>query len=124
MNFLQSVWGYRCPRCRSTKMFKVPFKPTDPLSMHEKCEVCGQDFEPEPGFYYGAMFLSYIVGVFYIIFPALFLKFILGWSTEATMTFTILIGIVTYFRLMRIARSLWIHIVVKYDPQSAVKAKS
>ncbi len=117
MNLIQSIFRYRCPRCRSTKMFQEPFMIKDPLKMHKNCSVCGQDFEPEPGFYYGAMFLSYGVGVLYIFAPALLLKFGFGWSVNATMLFVILLGALTYFRLMRTARSLWIHIVVKYDEQ-------
>ncbi|MEQ9288746.1 MAG: DUF983 domain-containing protein [Cyclobacteriaceae bacterium] len=31
--------------------------------MKKNCEVCNLNFEPEPGFYYGAMFISYAVSV-------------------------------------------------------------
>ncbi|MFY0654132.1 MAG: DUF983 domain-containing protein [Cyclobacteriaceae bacterium] len=31
--------------------------------MHKNCTVCNQNFEPEPGFYYGAMIISYVVCV-------------------------------------------------------------
>ncbi|WP_422361594.1 DUF983 domain-containing protein [Reichenbachiella sp.] len=29
------------------------------LQMHDKCPKCEQTYEPEPGFYFGAMFVSY-----------------------------------------------------------------
>ncbi|UXX79919.1 DUF983 domain-containing protein [Reichenbachiella carrageenanivorans] len=29
------------------------------MEMYEKCPECKQTYEPEPGFYYGAMFVSY-----------------------------------------------------------------
>ena len=33
--------------------------------MHKECPVCGQLYEPELRFYYGAMFLSYIISGFF-----------------------------------------------------------
>jgi hypothetical protein len=33
------------------------------LQMHRVCPSCGQDFMPEPGFYFGAMYFSYAINV-------------------------------------------------------------
>ena len=33
------------------------------LKMHRVCPNCGQDFMPEPGFYFGAMYFSYAINV-------------------------------------------------------------
>ena len=33
------------------------------LKMHRVCPRCGQDFMPEPGFYFGAMYFSYAINV-------------------------------------------------------------
>ncbi len=115
MNLLKSIVNYRCPRCRSSKLFQEPFDFQNPLAMHDKCPVCDQHFTPEPGFYYGAMFISYGLGVFYMFLPALILTFGFDWPVERTMTFVLLLAAATFFRLMRLARSLWIHIVVRYD---------
>ncbi|RMG82537.1 MAG: DUF983 domain-containing protein [Bacteroidetes bacterium] len=104
-------------------MFKEPFKLSDPLAMNEKCDVCGQPFEPEPGFYFGAMFLSYIVSGFMFLIPALTLVFAFGWSVNATMAFVIVFAALVYFPLMRTARSLWIHIAVDYDPTIKARAE-
>jgi uncharacterized protein (DUF983 family) len=115
MNILQSIFGYRCPKCRSSKLFKEPFQFTDPLAMPERCEVCDQNFEPEPGFYFGAMFLSYIASGFLFLIPALILVFGFGWSVNSTMVFVLVFAALVYFKLLRTSRSLWIHIAVKYD---------
>ena len=115
MNFISSVAKYTCPRCRSFKMFKEPMELSSPLEMHKKCEVCNQDFEPEPGFYFGAMFLSYIISGFGILIPGLILVFYFKWSVEATMALIIFVGLLTAIKLMRFSRSLWIHFIVKYD---------
>jgi len=33
------------------------------LKMYRSCPNCGQDFMPEPGFYFGAMYFSYAINV-------------------------------------------------------------
>ena len=115
MNILKSIWTYHCPKCRSSKLFKAPFKFNDPLNMNKKCSVCKQDLEPEPGFYYGAMFISYGLSIFLLLIPSLTLVFGFGWSANNAMFFILLILAISYFKLLRLSRSLWIHINVKYD---------
>lgn len=54
----------KCPRCREGDVFKYPLKQVLKFSeMHEDCPVCGATFSPEPGFYFGAMFVSYALSV-------------------------------------------------------------
>lgn len=38
------------------------------LQMHRTCPNCGQDFIPEPGFYFGAMYFSYAINVALMVF--------------------------------------------------------
>ena len=33
------------------------------LKMYSSCPNCGQDYVPEPGFYFGAMYFSYAINV-------------------------------------------------------------
>ena len=54
----------KCPKCRSESMFKYKtLKLEKMLMMHRACPNCGQDFIPEPGFYFGAMYFSYAINV-------------------------------------------------------------
>jgi len=49
----------KCPRCGRGNVFKygaLSFRFTE---MHDYCPECNASFEPEPGFYFGAMFISY-----------------------------------------------------------------
>jgi uncharacterized protein (DUF983 family) len=48
----------RCPRCHTGKLFVHPALSTSFVQMPSQCPVCGQTYEPEPGFYYGAMYIS------------------------------------------------------------------
>ena len=87
-----------------------------PVDMFKSCEACGQRFEPELGFYFGAMFISYIMSGFLFVGIALTLVFAFGWTFNAAMTLVFFIAVITFFFLMRVSRSMWIHFIVKYDP--------
>ncbi len=115
----KAMWNYKCPKCRKGDIFTKPFSFSKPLSMPHSCSHCGQLMEPEPGYYYGAMFLSYIVYSLIMLPAALFLVFYLKWSVEAAMGVVIAVSFLFFFRILRGARSLWIHMMVRYNPESA-----
>lgn len=56
----RALLGGRCPRCHQGRLFSTSgWHPTTFADMPPTCPRCGQTFEPEPGFYYGAMFISF-----------------------------------------------------------------
>ena len=112
----------RCPQCREGKMFKYPFWRVDKFSeMNENCPVCGLRFEVEPGFWYGAMFVSYAntiallgvmgVTVFYVFHDPPVMYYIVP--------ITILSLITVPFNF-RISRAIFLHLFgfVKYKPMN------
>ena len=117
-SWIKSWWNYKCPRCRQGDIFIKPMSFSDPVNMPKHCNLCNQRMEPEPGFYYGAMFISYIFSAWYLLLPTLLLVFYFKWSANSAMAFTIFLGLISYTRVMRASRSLWIHINVKHDPQA------
>ncbi len=48
----------RCPRCHTGKLFTHSAWSFQFMDMQAECPVCHQTYEPEPGFYYGAMYIS------------------------------------------------------------------
>lgn len=61
---IRDILRTRCPRCRRVSMFQHPaLHLGGTLKMHRQCPACGQDFMPEPGFYFGAMYFSYAINV-------------------------------------------------------------
>ena len=69
MNQLQAVIGEKCPQCRKTKLFtNPPVHWKDFTKMNSQCSNCGLQFQVEPGFFIGAMYISYafIVGIIVI----------------------------------------------------------
>ena len=50
----------RCPRCHQGKLFThSALNITKFARMPAECPVCGQTFEPEPGFYFGSMYITF-----------------------------------------------------------------
>lgn len=61
---MTALWRGRCPRCAKGQVFKHPISRLLHFTeMNNTCSVCGASFEPEPGFYFGAMFISYAFAV-------------------------------------------------------------
>src|SRR5690606_37456185 len=54
-----------CPKCHEESMYKNnnPYAITEVLDMHETCSNCGTKYKIEPSFFYGAMYVSYAVGI-------------------------------------------------------------
>jgi len=86
--------------------------------MPERCPHCGQSYLPEPGFYYGAMFISYILFGWFSIFFVLFLHWVLDWSMLASFSLLIAIGMLLFVYVFRLSRSIWINLMVRYNPEA------
>jgi uncharacterized protein (DUF983 family) len=117
-SILVNTLNYKCPRCQQGNLFVKPMQWSNPIDMPELCDKCGQKFEPEPGFYYGSMFVSYIISAFcYLGFMAVC---IIGFGMGLNTSFLVLLVIaaLTYVFLIRFSRSLWINIMVSYDPNT------
>lgn len=64
MTYRKALCKGKCPRCRQGDIFKFPlFNVGHFWKMNAHCANCGMTFEPEPGFYFGAMFISYAFSV-------------------------------------------------------------
>ena len=78
LDTIKDVMHTRCPKCREENMFKFKtLNLRNMLKMHWACPKCGQNFMPEPGFYFSAMYISYGINValmvtFGVIFAVLF----------------------------------------------------
>src|SRR5689334_7200367 len=59
-SYLYTVINAKCPRCREGSMFPPGTLYSSRFAdMYKQCPCCGQSFEPEPGYYYGAMYVSF-----------------------------------------------------------------
>lgn len=116
---LGSILGFKCPKCRRGDLFCTPtFSFRQPFVMPERCPNCSQSYLPEPGFYYGAMFISYILSGWFSIFFVLFLHWVLDWSMLASFALLIAVGIFFFVYVFRLSRSIWINLMVRYNPNA------
>lgn len=105
-----------CPRCRKGKLFYtkiVEFKRI--TEMPDRCIECDQKFLPEPGFYYGAMFISYIMTAFFFLAFIALCMFGFGLDVDTTFILLAVLIIIGFVWFFRISRSIWIHINVPYE---------
>jgi uncharacterized protein (DUF983 family) len=58
----------KCPRCRKGEIFTYPASRLSKFNvMNSTCPNCGVMFQPEPGFYQGAMYVSYAFAIVFIV---------------------------------------------------------
>jgi len=111
----RAMWNYKCPRCQKGDLFVSPFEFSNPTNMHQRCSECSLDFEPEPGFYFGALIVSYGISSWLLLLPALTLTLYYKWSVGAAMGLAIAVTALVYFKLMRVSRSFYLHASIRYD---------
>lgn len=84
--------------------------------MHGRCAHCGQTFMPEPSFYMGAMFVSYTLQTGIFLFSYFSIRGIYpDASLERYMGAMIALVLLTLPLVYRLSRSIWIHLMVKYQ---------
>lgn len=99
---LAGVLSNCCPKCGNGKIFTGLFK------MNATCPECDYRFEREPGYFLGAMSLSYLFAFIVTLPPFLFLLF-------SDVSFTWLIGVPAAIAVLisplgfRFSRLFWIH---------------
>ena len=110
----------KCPRCRQGDIFKYPLRQVTKFSaMHASCPHCGASYEPEPGFYFGAMFVSYALSIVLFTFVGLILYFTLNPSDTVYVISIAMAAILFTPFCFRYSRILWLYWFggYHYDPQ-------
>jgi uncharacterized protein (DUF983 family) len=122
-NKIFALLKMKCPKCHEGELFTTS-NSYNIKRMHEmppKCNECGQYFEPEPGFYTGAMYVNY--GVFLFLISYLILEIIL--SVPPYVFFTTYIGILLLISplMFRYSRVFFLYLMVSYDNEAIKKHK-
>ena len=89
--------------------------------MPERCPVCNQPYDLEPGFYYGTGYVSYALSVAYLIFTFVVWWIFIGFSVRDNRFFWWMgIAVVSLLLLqpwlMRLSRTIYLAFFVKYNP--------
>lgn len=118
--FLNSVINSKCPRCNLDNLYidNNPYHLSRLGQMKKRCEKCGQAYEPETGFYYGAMYVSYGLGIALMTAPAMLLYAVFDLGFGALLAFVLTMYILSFPLVFRLARNIWLNIFVKFDPDT------
>lgn len=88
------------------------------MKMHERCPVCGIEYEREHGFFMMSIFIGYILG-FIAAVPVLVALFLMDASIVAYFVASAVLLIPLSPFIFRYSRILWLHIDEILDPRPA-----
>lgn len=83
--------------------------------MYPVCPNCGLSFEPETGFYYGAMYVSYGVTVAVSVLIFLISYWIWGWSVFPFLLIDTLVLVLLIPFVFRFSRSIYLSLIFYID---------
>jgi uncharacterized protein (DUF983 family) len=113
---LASILEQRCPRCRIGRIFRYSIFRGFP-KMCERCSICDLKFEREPGYFLGAMYFSFALGVLVMAPIAIFLWYLTGWWITKVILWTVILFLPFAPTITLFARVLWIYLDQSIDPE-------
>jgi uncharacterized protein (DUF983 family) len=120
---IYSTVANKCARCHKGKVFKInnPYALKNALTMNDYCSECNLKYEREPGFFYGALYVSYALmsGIFIV----WFLADQLWLHLEAIILLVVVVSsMALLFPLIyRSARIIWLNFFIRFDKSYANK---
>ncbi len=121
MNFLKGTKIYSiltgsCPVCHEESMYTEanPYKLSHTLKMQERCSHCDTKYKIEPSFFYGAMYVSYPVGIAFAVAAFVISHLIL--KLNLVISFLVIAGTMISFLpiILRLSRNIWINFFMHY----------
>ncbi|MBD0402220.1 MULTISPECIES: DUF983 domain-containing protein [unclassified Flammeovirga] len=108
---LQAIVQKKCPQCREGDLFKNSALSLKFNQINHRCTECNANLEPETGFYYGAMYVSYGINTA-LMFVMLVITAVVI-DPEDTLTYIIMAVIPMIVLLpftFRLSRSIYLHL--------------
>jgi uncharacterized protein (DUF983 family) len=111
----------KCPKCRVGDIYATPVYSIFGQKMHNNCPHCGMVYEREPGYFYGAMYVSYSFVVAELVTLAIGTSILTGSHNPWLYTLILLsvVGLLAPFNL-RYSRVLLLHWLtpgLHYNPE-------
>ena len=118
---LYSIFTGTCPVCHRGKMYTIknPYRLLHTLKMNEHCSHCDTKFKIEPSFFYGAMYVSYAVGVAISFFAFILAYLFIGLGRLDTFLFISILLVFLLPVILRISRNIWINLFFTYKEEKA-----
>lgn len=121
---LYSIFKMKCPRCQEGEFFvSHSYDIKNAGNTHEHCSHCGLKYEKEPGFFQGAMYVSYALGV--ALFVTLWVSFNLWFPSMSTGTQVTIVAISSFLLtpyMYALSKIIWINLFTSYrEPEDRTK---
>lgn len=117
---LYSILTGTCPKCHHESMYKEAnmYNLGTIFDMYERCSHCGTKYKMEPSFFYGAMYVSYGVGIAFAV--AAFVISFLFLGTSLVTSFIAIVGTLVVFMplIIRLSRNIWINFFIHFDTKA------
>lgn len=113
---LYSVLFFKCPACHEGEFFiSHPYNLSKAGDIYKSCSVCLTKFSKEPGFYYGAMYVSYAIAValsisIYVLFSIFNFNFSVEFFLMIYSVFILSISPLIY----ALSKIIWANIFIKF----------
>jgi uncharacterized protein (DUF983 family) len=105
-----------CPRCREGRIFRKSIFTGFP-GMWPQCPNCELKFEREAGYFLGAMYISYGLGLIAIVGIGLLLWAFSHWTLMKVTLWAILLFLPLAPTITLFSRVLWIYLDQAIDPE-------
>ncbi|WP_010521573.1 DUF983 domain-containing protein [Aquimarina agarivorans] len=114
---IYSILTGTCPVCQNESMYKNTriFAIKNVLGMNERCNHCHTKYSMEPSFFYGAMYVSYGVGVAFGV--AAFIISHYFFNLNLLTSYFVIVGTILICLpiILRLSRNIWINLFMSYD---------
>ncbi len=116
-NKIYSIFTGKCPVCHSGNMYKNKnaYRLSQTLKMHKRCPHCDTKFKIEPYFFYGAMYVSYGVGIAVAVAAFTIAYGMIGFGLKGSFAAIVFALITLVPVIIRISRNIWINFFFSFD---------
>jgi len=116
---LYSILTGTCPKCHNESMYinRNPYAVGQLFKMHERCSHCTTKYKIEPSFFYGAMYVSYGVGIAFAVVAFIISFLAIGASLTHSFIAIVITLVVFMPIIIRLSRNIWINLFMSYDPE-------
>ncbi|MCF6130916.1 DUF983 domain-containing protein [Flavobacterium wongokense] len=117
---LNSILTGTCPRCQEERMYvdRNPYNLPKLFKMHEHCSHCGLQYQLEPSFFYGAMYVNYGLTVALGVAVFIITKIFMGMDITESFLSIILALIILMPVNLRLSRNIYINMFVSFDKEA------
>lgn len=118
MTKLQAVINHKCPRCRQGDIYTNSMFSLNYAKMNEHCPHCGLKYEIEPGFFWAAMYVSYVLMVAELVNAGIIAFYFYGEADQYKIIAITLSPVIILFTFnFRYARTLLLHFLspIRYN---------